>query len=80
MTDTGLDLLNGMEGGNDMQRVRKALMAGFGAAVTAGVAALADAAKTGKVDGGAVTLALGAAIAAGLAVGWATWRIPNAPR
>jgi hypothetical protein len=54
-----------------LAKVRKALVAGLGAAVTAIVAAAQD----GSLDTGDwITVAL-----AGVAVGYATWQIPNKP-
>jgi hypothetical protein len=56
-----------------VSKVRKALLA----ALTAGVGSLASAyAANGKIDGAAVSVAIGAAAVAGLAV----WRVPNAPQ
>jgi hypothetical protein len=55
-----------------MAKVRKALIAAAGAAVTALVTSYA---KTGKLDAAAAGIALGAAVVAG----WAAWRVPNAP-
>ncbi len=60
-----------------MARIRKALVAAAGAAVPAGVAAFFKAAEDGTVDEADVATIVGAALAAGLAVGWATFRTPN---
>ncbi len=55
--------------------VRKALAAGLGAALTAAVAAYGPAHAT-RDDWIKI---LAAALAAGVVVGWTTWRVPNIP-
>lgn len=59
-----------------MEKVRKAVIAGLGAGI---VAALGVLLKAGRLDSVTVSQALGALVAAGASVGWATWRVPNAP-
>lgn len=61
-----------------MVRIRKALVAAFGAGVAAGLPVFWDASPGGLTadEVGAVAAAFAAAAAA---VGWATWRVPNEP-
>jgi len=54
-------------------RIRKALVAGVGAALSAYVAASA---QKGGVPG---TAELAVAVVAGLVVAWGVWRAPNKP-
>lgn len=61
-----------------LARVRKAIVAGIGAAVPAGVAAGMKAAEDGTVDSTDSGAIVAAVIVAFVAVGWATWRVPNA--
>jgi hypothetical protein len=56
-----------------MAKVRKALIAAAGAAAASLVTSYT---KTGKLDGAAVALAVGAAVVAG----WAVWQVRNAPK
>jgi hypothetical protein len=56
-----------------MKRVRKALLAGVGAALTGLITA---AEQSGKMPG---VPELGAAVALGIVAAWAVWRVPNAP-
>lgn len=59
-----------------LARIRKAVVAGLGAGVGAAVAVVA---KSGwHVDSTTVSQALAALILAGVPVGWAAWRVPNA--
>jgi hypothetical protein len=58
-----------------LARVRKAVIAGIGAALAAGVGALAT---SGALTQEEISKALGVGIAAGVTVGWATYRVPNA--
>lgn len=61
-----------------MSKIRKAVVAGVGAGVGAAVTVLA---KSGwRLDSATLGQAVGAFLAAGLPVGWATWRTVNAPR
>jgi len=55
-------------------RIRKAVLAGLGAGVSAAVGALVAA---GSLDQEQVSKAIGVGVAAAVAVGWATWRVPN---
>lgn len=54
--------------------IRKALIAGAGAALAAAVGALVEA---GSITEDTVAKAIGVGVAAGVSVGWATWRVPN---
>lgn len=58
-----------------LARIRKALIAGGGAGVTA---AFSVAAKAGHLDRATVSQALGAFVFSAALVGWAAWRVPNA--
>jgi hypothetical protein len=58
-----------------LARIRKALIAGFGAGVGAGVAVIVKA--NWHLDSVTISQALGAVIIVGGPVGWATWRVPN---
>jgi hypothetical protein len=60
-----------------MEKIRKAVVAGVGAAVTAGMAVIVEA-WAGGITADEGSKALGAAIAAAALVGWTTWRVPNA--
>jgi len=55
-------------------RIRKALTAAAGAALAAAVGVLTQA---DQIDADSIAQALGAAVVAGVTVGWATWRVPN---
>lgn len=58
-----------------LARIRKAVVAGLGAGVGAGVAVIA---KSGwQLDGTTISQALAALIAVGGPVAYATWRVPN---
>ena len=59
-----------------LARIRKALIAGAGAAAAAAVGALVE---SGGVTEDTVAKAIGVGITAGVAVGWATYRVPNRP-
>lgn len=59
-----------------ISRIRKAVVAGVGAGITAGLGALAAA---GTLNRDELTKALGVAVAGGAAVAWTTWRVPNDP-
>lgn len=56
-------------------RIRKAVIAGVGAGLAAAVGALVEA---GGVSEDTVAKAIGVGVAAGVSVGWATYRVPNA--
>lgn len=56
----------------NLGKIRKALMAGGGAAVAALLAAVQAHGTVSWADAGT-------AVGAGLTAGWATWAIPNAP-
>jgi len=58
-----------------LARIRKAVIAGLGAGVAAGMAVVL---KAGTIDDATIGQALGAFAAAAAAVGWATWRTRNA--
>jgi hypothetical protein len=55
-------------------RIRKALIAGFGAGLAAGVGAIVAAGALTKDE---VSKALGVGIVAAITVGYATFRVPN---
>lgn len=57
-----------------LARIRKALIAGLGAGVAAGIGALATA---GALTRDEFSKALGVGIVAAATVGWATYRVPN---
>ena len=59
-------------------RIRKAVVAGIGAALAAFISAMINSATEGVVNRDEVAKAIGAAIVAGLAVGGATWGVRNA--
>lgn len=59
-----------------ISRIRKALVAGFGAGIGAAIAVEAKA--NWHVDSVTISQDLAALILAGVPVGWATWRTPNA--
>lgn len=59
-----------------LARIRKAVVAGLGAGIGAAVAVEAQAGW--HVDSTTFSHALAALIIAGVPVGWATWRTPNA--
>lgn len=54
------------------KRVRKAVAAGVGAAVSTVLGAVASGDQLDERT-------VGAAVAAGIVVGWGVWRVPNAP-
>lgn len=60
-----------------LARIRKAVVAGLGAGVGAAVAVVAK--SQWHLDSTTFSQALAALILAGVPVGWATWRAPNAP-
>jgi hypothetical protein len=62
-----------------LARIRKAVIAGAGAGLAAGIGALAAA---GTLNQDEASKALGVAIVAAAGTAWATWRVPNvtAPR
>jgi hypothetical protein len=59
-----------------LARIRKAVVAGAGAGLSAGIGALAIAGAPTKDQ---VSRALGVAIVAAAGTGWATWRAPWTP-
>ncbi len=59
-----------------LARIRKAVIAGLGAGIAAGVGALA---AGGALTKDQVSKALGVAIVAAAGTAWATWRVPNKP-
>jgi uncharacterized membrane protein YjjB (DUF3815 family) len=59
-----------------LARIRKALIAGLGAGLGAGVTVILKA--NFHFDSVTLSQALGAAIAVGVPVAWATWQVPNA--
>lgn len=61
-----------------LARIRKALVAAAGSALAAGGSALFTALPEGLTQE-EISKAVGAAIAAAVAVGWATYRVRNAP-
>jgi hypothetical protein len=62
-----------------LARIRKALVAGIGAGLAAAVAALMQAALEGNINRDEVSRAIGAGVAAAVAIGWATYKVRNAP-
>lgn len=58
-----------------LAKIRKALIAGLGAGIAAGVGALTIAGAPTKDQ---VSKALGVALVAAVGTGWATWRTENA--
>ncbi|WP_328465554.1 hypothetical protein OHA21_43890 [Actinoplanes sp. NBC_00393] len=62
-----------------LARIRKAVIAGVGAGAAAVVAALVQSATEGNVNRDEVSRAIGLGVAAAVSVGWAAWRVPNAP-
>ncbi len=58
-------------------RIRKAIVAGIGAALTALLPALLDALNVGGFNQVSVAKAVGVAIAAGVVVGIATYKVRN---
>lgn len=61
-----------------LARIRKAVVAGAGAALATGAGAVVQSAMEGDVTEAAVSRAIGLGIAAGVTVGLATWRARNA--
>jgi hypothetical protein len=61
-----------------LARIRKAVVAGVGAGITAAAAVVAKAAESGTLGEETTQQAIGAFIAAGAVVGWTAWRVPNA--
>lgn len=59
-----------------LARVRKAVIAGLGAGLSAAVGALVVA---GALNRDEVSKAIGVGVTAAVATGWATWRVRNAP-
>ena len=59
-----------------LARVRKAVIAGLGAGIAAGIGTLVQSGAPTKDE---VSKAIGVAVVAVVTVGWATWRIPNKP-
>lgn len=59
-----------------LARIRKAVIAGFGAGIGAAVAVEAKAHF--RLDSVTISQALAALIIAGVPVGWTAWRVPNA--
>lgn len=59
-----------------MSKIRKALVAGFGAGIGAAVTVLVK--SDWKFDSASISQAFGAFVIAGLPIGWATWRTENA--
>jgi hypothetical protein len=57
-------------------RIRKAVIAGLGAGIAAGIGAIATAGALTKEEG---SKALGVGIVAAATVGYATFRVPNKP-
>lgn len=55
-------------------RIRKAVIAGLGAGIAAGIGALAT---VGTLNRDEASKALGVALVAAAGTAWATWRIPN---
>jgi hypothetical protein len=63
------------EGGFMLARIRKAVLAGLGAGITAGITTLV---QDGAPTKDQVSKALGVALVAAVTIGWGTWRIENA--
>jgi NAD-dependent SIR2 family protein deacetylase len=62
-----------------MERIRKAIVAGFGAGVSAAMGILPSVLSDGVFDmPGDLSAVAGAFAAAAVGVGWLTWRVPNA--
>lgn len=61
-----------------LARIRKAVVAGLGAAASAFVAALVNSATEGTINRDEVIKALGLSIVAGFTVGAATYKVTNA--
>jgi hypothetical protein len=61
-----------------LARIRKAVIAGVGAGIAAAAAVVVKAAETGTLGEETTQQAIGAFIAAGTVMGWATGRVPNA--
>lgn len=59
-----------------LARIRKAITAGLGAGIAAGLGAVAT---SGALTRDEVSKALGVGLVAAVATGWATWRVRNAP-
>lgn len=61
-----------------LARIRKAVVAGLGAAASAFVAAMVNSATEGTVNRDEVIKAVGVAVVAGFTVGAATYKVTNA--
>lgn len=62
-----------------LARIRKSVLAGLGAGIAAAAGIVGKAAETGTLGENTVQQAIGAFLAGAAVVGWATWRVPNAP-
>jgi hypothetical protein len=60
-----------------LARIRKAVVAGVGAALAAFVSALVQSATEGVINRDEVAKGIGVAIVAGVTVGWATYKVRN---
>jgi hypothetical protein len=60
-----------------LARIRKAIVAGFGAAATALIPALLDAFNVDGFNQTSIGAALGVALTAGVVVGYATFKVRN---
>jgi hypothetical protein len=61
----------------NLARIRKALVAGAGAAVAAAAASLQQAASKGSITRDDFAVALGVAVTAGVTIGLATYAVRN---
>lgn len=62
-----------------MNKIRKALVAAAGSAVTALVAGLGTSLSDGHLTGPEIGISVGAALLAAAAIGRTVWAVPNAP-